>query len=111
MGTAHARPSELRAAALVVAMATLATAAGLVVAPAAAALQTITVTTNADSGPGSLRAAMEAATFAGDDVTIVIPPDVGDITLTTGEVDAETHFHDLTVIGSGETMAEPRFTG
>src|SRR5262245_42996008 len=44
---------------------------------------TLTVTSNADSGPGSLRAAIAAA--AGGD-SIVFAPAVHAITLTTGEL-------------------------
>lgn len=95
-----------RSAAVGAGVALLAAGAGLVAAPPASALVTFTVTTDADAGPGSLRDAMDAAFFADDDVTILIPPEVGDITLTTGELRAETHFHDLTILGSGQTIEQ-----
>jgi predicted outer membrane repeat protein len=79
-----------------------------VVATAApsSALTVLTVTTNADDGPGSLRAALLATIFGGDDFTIVIPPEVGDITLTTGELFADTDAFDLTIVGSGQTIEQ-----
>lgn len=100
------RPGH-RALVVGAALALLAGGVALLTAAApAAALVTFTVTTDADAGPGSLRAAMDDAVFANDDVTIVIPPEVGDITLTSGEVVAVTYGHDLTIVGSGQAVVQ-----
>ncbi len=79
----------------------------------AGALTTITLTTNADAGAGSLRQAFldakSGGTDAGDDVEVVIPAGVGNITLTTGELfyDGGTGgTHSLTITGNGQTIAQ-----
>jgi hypothetical protein len=67
-------------------------------AASAHAANTLTVSNNSDHGPGSLRQAlMDAA--AGD--TVVIPAGIGQITITTGELDI---IKSLTVQGAGSTQ-------
>jgi hypothetical protein len=61
--------------------------------PHVASAATIAVTSNADAGPGTLRAAIADAS-AGD--TITVPPMA--ITLTTGELSIA---EDLTIVGAG----------
>jgi hypothetical protein len=78
---------------------------GLAAAPASA-LTTLTVTTNADSGAGSLRAALTTANATADDVEIDFNAGLGTITLVTalptyGPAAPQT----LTLKGNGVTVA------
>lgn len=82
----------------------------------AGALITLTVTTNADSGPGSLRQAFLDASGAGpasgDDVRIIIPASIGNITLTTDTLaydGGSGGTHNLTLVGNGQTITEDAF--
>jgi len=79
---------------------------GMFTAPAGA-LITITVANNADSGAGSVRQAFADASTTDntDDVLIVIPASVGNISLTSGQLQ---YFgtHNLTVQGSGNTITQ-----
>ncbi len=90
-------------------LAAAALTAAVTTAPSAGALLTITVSSNADSGGGSLRDAFALANTLDDDVEIIIPADVGDITLTTGEllytggVGAD---ETLTLTGGGNTITQ-----
>lgn len=77
------------------------------------AATSLTVTSAADAGPGSLRQAMLDASSggpaAGDDVAITIEPSVGDITLTSGHLTydgGDTGARSLTVVGSGQVVAQ-----
>jgi predicted outer membrane repeat protein len=82
----------------------LAVASLLVVAMAPAEAAPIAVTTAADSGAGSLRAAFAAASTANADTEIDIPANLGPITLTTGALsyDGGTDTtHTLTLVGTG----------
>lgn len=81
------------------------------------ALTQITVSTGGDSGPGSLRQAFLDASSGGtaqnDDVEIIIPASVGDITLTTVSLNYDGGNgggHSLTLTGSGNTIDQTGFT-
>ena len=85
----------------------------MLTATPAGALTTITVSTNTDSGAGSLRQAFIDASSggadAGADVEIDIPASIGTITLTTGELlyDGGTGgTHNLTLSGGGNTIRQ-----
>ena len=83
----EARRSQVKARTLA-AGATVALGATVVYVPPAEAA-TLTVTTTADSGPGSLRAAVEQASADFDHDTITFAPTVtGTITLTSGQIAA-----------------------
>src|SRR5581483_2947070 len=76
-------------------------------------LTTITVANNANSGAGSLRQAFIDASNGGpaqsDDVLIVIPASVGNISLTSGELlydGGDTATHALTLQGGGNTITQ-----
>jgi hypothetical protein len=90
-------------------------AGGLVViaSQSAYALTTISVSTNADAGAGSLRQAFidasSGGSAAGDDVEIDIPASVGTITLSTGELlydGGNGGSHTLTLRGNGNTIRQ-----
>jgi hypothetical protein len=92
-------------------LASLALAAGALVAtaPGAGALVQITVSSNADSGGGSLRDAFTLANATDDDVEIIIPASVGDITLTTGALvysGGVGNDETLTLTGGGNTITQ-----
>ena len=77
------------------------------------ALTTISVSTNADAGAGSLRQAFIDASSGGsaavDDVEIDIPASVGTITLSTGELlydGGNGGSHTLTLRGNGNTIRQ-----
>jgi hypothetical protein len=98
----------------------VALAAGLLTVPTviavtalpASATTTITVANAHDSGAGSLRQAFDDASQGGahenSDVTISIPSSVGNISLTSGELQYDGgagNSHSLTVNGSGQTIS------
>jgi hypothetical protein len=83
----------------------------LMAAPAGA-VTTITVTNAGESGAGSLRQAFVDASQGGahqnSDVTISVPASVGNITLTSGELQYDGGNgggHSLVVSGSGQTIS------
>jgi len=78
----------------------------------AAATTTLTVSNANDSGAGSLRQAMIDASQGGADenvnVAISIPASVGNIALTTGELQYDGgagNSHSITITGSGQTIS------
>jgi hypothetical protein len=79
----------------------------LVGADSAGALTTITVTSNADSGSNTLRAAVTTANSTADDVEIDIAADLGTITLASAlpVYTGDGANHSLTVKGNGVTIA------
>ena len=80
----------------------IAGAAGVAVllAPAGAGAATFSVTTNADAGAGSLRAAVLSANGAAGDDEVTFTAGLGPIRLTTGEIPI-TGADDLTITGPG----------
>jgi hypothetical protein len=78
-------------------------AAALVAAAPSWAASTVLVTSNANAGPGTLRAAVEKANGDAGVRTILIRPGLGTITLTEPVV--YTGGQDLTLDGSGETVS------
>jgi hypothetical protein len=84
----------------------------IVTAATAGAVTTITVANAHDSGAGSLRQAFDDASQGGADenssVTISIPSTVGNIALTSGELQYDGgagNTHSLTVNGTGQTIS------
>jgi len=77
-----------------------------VTATAAAALTTINVTSNADSGPNTLRAALTAANSTADDVEIDVASGLGTVTLASGlpAYTGDGANHSLTVKGNGVSI-------
>src|ERR1700710_717742 len=65
--------------------------AAVLLAPAAAGAATFTVTTNADTGAGSLRAAVASANAVDGADEITFTPGLGTIRLTSGQI-AVTNF-------------------
>ncbi|MEQ8717566.1 MAG: right-handed parallel beta-helix repeat-containing protein [Acidimicrobiales bacterium] len=75
----------------------------------ASALTSYVVTTDADSGPGSLRAALDLADSDGDDSIITFGPAVDAVTALSQLTYApdESPSYDLTILGGGVTIDRP----